>query len=77
MQLLWYCISEEVLCRVFLVRIFNLYALMAGWLIATEVFVCVSVCVRACVCISLSVSCEPAYVHWDEEEVPLVYIIGV
>ena len=37
------------LCRVFLVRIFNLYALMAGWLIATEVF-CLSVCLSLSAC---------------------------
>ena len=44
-------IVEMFLYRVFLVRIFNLYALMAGWLIATEVHtlcVCLSVYVSVC-----------------------------
>ena len=57
MHILWHQLLTDVSCRVFLVRILNLYALMAGWFIATEVCVCVCVsvfvCVHVCVCVSV------------------------
>ena len=53
-----YCTTDQLLmnmlCRVFLVRILNLYALMAGWFIATEVCFCVCMC--PCLCLSMSAS---------------------
>ena len=61
-----YCSTDQLLlnmlCRVFLVRILNLYALMAGWFIATEVCVCMCPCLCLSVCLCLCLCCVSVYV---------------